>query len=146
MSKKLRCFSRRRAGSYFDVEITIIHTYWPDKRGRVTSSKGWPVKHGLVFLVPCKKWLVQSMLLCTRLHWTSHVLQDTRSTRPTGHPESSAISLIPIYSLRCHIKNVWGADLFLMDNTDPHTDWIICRCCVPWSWRGLWSCTSPSTP
>ena len=39
------------------------------------STTEWPVKHGRVFLVHWKKWLVQ----CTRLQW--HTLDKTRYTR-----------------------------------------------------------------
>ena len=51
-------------------------------------STGWPVQHGRVFLIPCKKWLVR----CTRMRWRisnkSWFIQVTRKTGPclTGHP------------------------------------------------------------
>ena len=46
---------------------------------------GWPVKHGRVFLVPCKGiWPVYAWTVA----YTGHFLQGTRKTRPclTGHP------------------------------------------------------------
>ena len=32
---------------------------------KIYNYTGWPVKHGRIYLVPCKKWLVQCTLLYT---------------------------------------------------------------------------------
>ena len=49
---------------------------------------GWPVKHGRVFLIPCKKLLVQCTLLNMCTLDKSLILQGTRKTRTCliGHP------------------------------------------------------------
>ena len=52
-------------------------------------------KHGSVFWYLVKSDL-SSVRYCTRVHWTSHVLQDPRNTRPclAGHPVSTWCSVL----------------------------------------------------
>ena len=51
---------------------------------------GWPVVHGRVVLLPSKTWLVQCMLLYSRVHFS----QGTRTTRPclTGRDEDQSVA------------------------------------------------------
>ena len=64
---------------------------------------GWPVKHGRVFLVPCKKWLVQ----CTLLHTCTLDKSLLKGTRKHGH-----VKLVTLYITYIHytLYNIYISD------------------------------------
>ena len=78
----LNQFDRFRDGWFHDEYSCAGQALW--KRGRRVNTgnqyTGRPIKHGLVSMVPCIKWLFHRCY-CTRVHWTSHLLQGTWKTR-----------------------------------------------------------------
>ena len=82
----LSVFRTERAWSFILVLFPLIITdleSWSELKvcksfGSGRSGTGWPVKHGSVFLVPCKKWLVRCTRVEISVHWTRTFL--------TGYP------------------------------------------------------------
>ena len=55
----------------------LICLPFEDPRLNIYLHTGWPDKHGRVFIVPCKMWIVQCTLL-----WSIHTLASLFTKRP----------------------------------------------------------------